>query len=54
MQTHPASGDDHGVDVLAGAFYHRKEWSTKLWAIGADAMDTWSRGLERFNAAQAK
>lgn len=31
-------------------------WSTKFVGaqIGADAMDTWSRGLERFNAARAK
>ncbi|OBK19221.1 sulfotransferase family protein [Mycobacterium asiaticum] len=33
-----------------------EEWSTKFHGaqIGADAMETWSRGLERFNTARAK
>ncbi|WP_369829402.1 sulfotransferase [Mycobacterium sp. 1165196.3] len=31
-------------------------WSTSFTGaqIGADAMETWSRGLERFNTARAK
>jgi hypothetical protein len=33
-----------------------KEWSTNFTGaqIGADAVETWSRGLERFNTARAK
>ena len=52
----PAGRDDHGVDVLAVAAHHRRAGRTHSSArqIGQDALETWSRGLELFNAVRAK
>ena len=52
----PAGRNHHGLDVLVGAAHRRRAGRRRSPApqIGADAMETWSRGLERFDTARAK
>ena len=56
VQCHRPAETHHGVDVLAGAAHDRGlvERASSVTTIGQDSLETWSRGLELFNAERAK